>query len=189
LSRSSAGVGLAILLPRWSAGFALLTVLAATLRFGAPPDRIRNPQVVPASMKEEGEGPKSPFWPSSARTNVGGTIPSDFFMDSKLCGECHKDIYDQWNSSVHHFASFNNRFYRRLSLQSWRHRGRWCACHHASSSASAPIRAGETRSAERPAVVRQRSSRRTATDLRAPSRLISRLHPKLDASDHLNCDR
>jgi tetratricopeptide (TPR) repeat protein len=127
-------VGLAILLPRWSAGFALLTVLAATLRFGAPPDRIRNPQLVPASMKEEGEGPKSPFWPSSARTNVGGTIPSDFFMDSKLCGECHKDIYDQWNSSVHHFASFNNRFYRRtiehMQELSGTQGSKWCAgCH------------------------------------------------------------
>ena len=74
---------------------------------------IRNPLVVPASMKEEGGGPKSPFWPSSAKTNVGGIIPSDFFMDSKLCGECHKDIYEQWNSSMHHFASFNNQFYRK----------------------------------------------------------------------------
>ncbi len=27
-----------------------------------------------------------------------GLIPSDFFMDSKLCGECHKDIYEQWKS-------------------------------------------------------------------------------------------
>ena len=29
-------------------------------------------------------------------------------MDSKLCGECHKDIYEEWNSSMHHFGSFNN---------------------------------------------------------------------------------
>ena len=26
---------------------------------------------------------------------------------------CHKDIYEQWNSSAHHFASFNNQFYRK----------------------------------------------------------------------------
>jgi tetratricopeptide (TPR) repeat protein len=78
-----------------------------------PRDRIRNPMLVPASMEEEGAGPKSPFWPSSSNTNTGKIIPSNFFMDSKVCAECHKDIYDQWNSSVHHFASFNNQFYRK----------------------------------------------------------------------------
>ncbi|HKI02292.1 MAG TPA: tetratricopeptide repeat protein [Thermoanaerobaculia bacterium] len=78
-----------------------------------PQDRIRNPLIVPTAMQEEGGGPKSPFFPSSAKTNVGGIIPSNFFMDSATCGECHKDIYDQWNSSAHHFASFNNQFYRK----------------------------------------------------------------------------
>ncbi len=34
-------------------------------------------------------------------------------MDSQTCGECHKDIYEQWNSSAHHFGSFNNQFYRK----------------------------------------------------------------------------
>ena len=97
---------------------------------------IRNPTVnVPVSMQEEGEGPKSPFWPSSAKTNVGGTIPSDFFMDSKRCGECHKDIYDQWNSSTHHFASFNNQYYRKSieymqDVQGNTQGSKWCAgCH------------------------------------------------------------
>jgi tetratricopeptide (TPR) repeat protein len=103
----------------------------------APPgvDRIRNSaRFVPASMEEEGAGPNSPFWPSSANTSVNGTIPSDFFMDSKLCAECHKDIYDQWNSSMHHFASFNNQFYRRSIEQMQELSGtrgsKWCAgCH------------------------------------------------------------
>ena len=54
--------------------------------FPNPHDRIRNPKVIPVSMEEEGGGPKSPFWPSSSATNVGGTIPSNFFMDSELCG-------------------------------------------------------------------------------------------------------
>jgi tetratricopeptide (TPR) repeat protein len=127
-------VALGILLPRWSIALAVLTIAAAGLRFGLPKERIRNPQTVPMSMTEEGEGPKSPFWPSSARTNTGGLIPSDFFMDSKLCGGCHKDIYDQWNSSVHHFASFNNRFYRRtiehMQELSGTKGSKWCAgCH------------------------------------------------------------
>ena len=78
-----------------------------------PSHRIVNPLVVPTVMEEEGGGPKSPFFPSSAKTNVGGIIPSNFFMDSEACGSCHKDIYDQWNSSAHHFGSFNNQFYRK----------------------------------------------------------------------------
>ena len=97
-------------------------------------DRIRNPAVVPASMAEEGGGPKSIFWPSSAKTNIGGVIPSNFFMESKACGECHRDIYRQWNSSMHHFASFNNQFYRKSIEYMQSIAGtsgtKWCAgCH------------------------------------------------------------
>ncbi len=127
--------GLMIFLPaRWRAGLAILAVIAAALRFGLPQDRIHNPKIVPVSMQQEGAGPSSPFWPSSSRTNTGGLIPSDFFMDSKRCGECHKDIYRQWESSMHHFSSFNNRFYRQTILHMQELDGlkgsRWCAgCH------------------------------------------------------------
>jgi Flp pilus assembly protein TadD len=128
--------GVALLLPvaRWRAGLAVLVVAAAALRFGAMPDRIRNPQTVALSMAQEGAGPKSPFWPSAANTNTGGLIPSDFFMDSALCGECHQDIYQQWKSSMHHFASFNNQFYRRsiehMQELSGTQGSKWCAgCH------------------------------------------------------------
>jgi tetratricopeptide (TPR) repeat protein len=100
----------------------------------SPSDRIVNPLTAPASMDEEGAGPSSPFFPSSARTNVGGTIPSDFFLDSALCGDCHKDVYEQWKGSVHHFASFNNQFYRKSIeyMQSvvGTRPSKWCAgCH------------------------------------------------------------
>jgi Tfp pilus assembly protein PilF len=81
--------------------------------FPTPDSRIRNPLTVPEAMEFEGGGPKSPFFPSSAKTNVGGIIPSNFFMDSEGCGECHRDIYEQWKGSMHHFASFNNQFYRK----------------------------------------------------------------------------
>jgi Tfp pilus assembly protein PilF len=99
-----------------------------------PDDRIRNPTIVPVSMNEEGGGPGSPFFPSSAKTNVGGIIPSNFFMDSEACGRCHKDIYQQWKSSMHHFASFNNQFYRKSIeyMQSvvGTQPSKWCAgCH------------------------------------------------------------
>ena len=116
-------------------GLALLAIWPAAVRLYPDPNAtIKNPLVVPASMEEEGGGPNSPFWPSSAKTDVGGTIPSNFFMDSKLCGECHKDIYEQWNSSMHHFASFNNQFYRKSIEQMQELSGtkgsKWCAgCH------------------------------------------------------------
>jgi tetratricopeptide (TPR) repeat protein len=99
-----------------------------------PAMRIHNPTVVPVSMNEEGGGPKSPFFPSSAKTNVGGIIPADFFTQSDTCGECHQDIYRQWKSSVHHFASFNNQFYRK-SIEYMQDTigtqpSKWCAgCH------------------------------------------------------------
>ena len=102
--------------------------------FPDPASRIRNPTLVPTSMHEEGGGPNSPFFPSSSQTDIGGIIPSNFFMDSKRCGECHKDIYEQWNSSSHHFASFNNQFYRK-SIEYMQdvvgtQPSKWCAgCH------------------------------------------------------------
>jgi len=95
----------------------LLTATAIPHIYGRlhpnPTDRIRNPLTAPVSMKGEGGGPGSPFFPSSIVTNTGKTIPSEFFMDSKGCGDCHKEIYKEWNSSAHHFASFNNQFYRK----------------------------------------------------------------------------
>jgi hypothetical protein len=101
---------------------------------GAERYRISNPDNVPLNMENEGAGPGGPFFPSSAETNVGGTIPSTFFMTSKECARCHKEIYDQWNSSAHHFASFNNQWYRK-SIEYMQdvigtRPSKWCAgCH------------------------------------------------------------
>jgi len=142
-----AAAALIALLPQTSARYrkAYVACLALAVLFPAsitlyrrahpnPDDRIRNPLIVPASMNEEGGGPRSPFFPSSAKTNVGGIIPSNFFMDSEACGRCHKDIYQQWKSSMHHFGSFNNQFYRRSIeyMQSvvGTRPSKWCAgCH------------------------------------------------------------
>jgi tetratricopeptide (TPR) repeat protein len=99
-----------------------------------PNDRIQNPVTPPLTMDEEGGGAQSPFAPSSAQTNTGKIIPSNFFMDSETCGQCHKDIYEQWKSSMHHFASFNNQFYRK-SIEYMQdvdgvRPSKWCAgCH------------------------------------------------------------
>ncbi|MGE3707476.1 MAG: multiheme c-type cytochrome, partial [Vicinamibacterales bacterium] len=96
--------------------------------------RIENPLVPPSSMDEESRGPGSPFFPSSADTDVRGIIPADFFMTSEMCGRCHKDIYDQWNSSAHHFSSFNNQWYRKsieyMQDVTGTTPSKWCAgCH------------------------------------------------------------
>jgi tetratricopeptide (TPR) repeat protein len=75
--------------------------------------RIENPTLPPLSMNGEGDGPEGPFFPSSAQIFGGEKIPSEFFMQSDSCKRCHQDIYNQWNSSAHHFSSFNNQWYRK----------------------------------------------------------------------------
>jgi tetratricopeptide (TPR) repeat protein len=96
--------------------------------------RIENPTVVPTSMQQEGRGPHSPFFPSSADTNVRGIIPANFFMTSQSCGRCHSELYEQWKSSTHHFSSFNNQWYRK-SIEYMQDvvgttPSKWCAgCH------------------------------------------------------------
>jgi len=128
-------IGLLMLVPRARTLLVTLALAAIVFRFGRPDtDRIHNPKTPPLSMTQEGAGPKSPFWPSSSNTNTGGLIPSDFFMDSKMCGECHKDIYDQWKGSMHHWASFNNQVYKAAILHMQELSGtqgsKWCAACH-----------------------------------------------------------
>lgn len=74
---------------------------------------IKNPEIAPDSMDSEGDGPAGFFFPSSAQIVRGGHIPSKFFMESDSCKRCHADIYNEWFSSVHHFSSFNNQWYRK----------------------------------------------------------------------------
>ena len=74
-----------------------------------------NPRA-PFSMAEEAMGGAGgPFFPSSVRTTHGGTVESKVYMGSESCARsgCHPDLYDQWNSSAHHFSSFNNQWYRK----------------------------------------------------------------------------
>ena len=76
-------------------------------------NRIENPAMPPESMNSEGDGPEGSFFPSSAQVYGKQKIPSKFFMESDSCKRCHEDIYNQWNSSAHHFSSFNNQWYRK----------------------------------------------------------------------------
>jgi tetratricopeptide (TPR) repeat protein len=96
--------------------------------------RIQNPANAPATMNDEGDGPQGDFFPSSAQVYGHQRIPSKFFMESDSCKRCHEDIYNQWNSSAHHFSSFNNQWYRK-SIEYMQDRvgtkpSKWCGgCH------------------------------------------------------------
>ncbi|HXJ04593.1 MAG TPA: tetratricopeptide repeat protein [Candidatus Acidoferrum sp.] len=96
--------------------------------------RISNPAISPATMDNEGDGPQGKFFPSSAQTKGGVNIPAKYFMQSQACERCHEDIYKEWYSSMHHFSSFNNQWYRK-SIEYMQDvvgvkPSRWCAgCH------------------------------------------------------------
>jgi Flp pilus assembly protein TadD len=124
-------------------GFAALALLTAGIAAGAwwtrevtweKTNRITNPLMPPETMDNEGDGPQGKFFPSSAQTRHGGNIPSQYFMKSDACQRCHADIYKQWDSSMHHFSSFNNQWYRK-SIEYMQdvagvRSSKWCAgCH------------------------------------------------------------
>lgn len=121
---------------------ALVLLIAAGISFGSRYARrswsrhyvINNPSVAPLSMDQEGDGSQGSFFPSSAQVAGKRKIPSKYFMESDACQRCHQDIYKQWQSSAHHFSSFNNQWYRKSieymqdvnSVKS----SKWCAgCH------------------------------------------------------------
>ena len=97
------------------AAVALITFLSYENRNGRwfSTHVIQNPDTAPVAMDGEGDGPNGRFFPSSAQTMDGKTIPGKFFMESESCKRCHQDIYNQWYSSVHHLSSFNNQWYRK----------------------------------------------------------------------------
>jgi len=124
-------------------GFAALTLFTAGIAAGTwwtrevawkNANRISNPLMPPDTMDSEGDGPQGKFFPSSAQTKHGGNIPSKYFMKSDACQRCHADIYKQWDSSMHHFSSFNNQWYRKsieyMQEVAGVRSSKWCAgCH------------------------------------------------------------
>ena len=125
--------------------FALLAILTFTISAGmwwrreidwrdARANRIVNPLMPPDSMDREGDGASGKFFPSSAQTKHDVNIPSQYFMKSDACQRCHADIYAQWSSSMHHFSSFNNQWYRKsieyMQEVAGVRSSKWCAgCH------------------------------------------------------------
>lgn len=51
------------------------------------------------------------FFPSLSRTSTGNFIPAESLMNDAYCLKCHKDAYEGWFHSSHHFSSFNNPAY------------------------------------------------------------------------------
>ena len=96
--------------------------------------KIENPKVAPATMNDEGGGSAGPFFPASVQVANNAQIPKEFFLESETCKQCHADIYRQWESSAHHFSSFNNQWYRK-SIEYMQDTvgirpSKWCAgCH------------------------------------------------------------
>jgi Tfp pilus assembly protein PilF len=95
---------------------------------------IKNPPIAPATMDQEGGGSSGPYFPGSAEVAGNAKIPAKFFLESETCKECHADTYRQWESSAHHFSSFNNQWYRK-SIEYMQDTvgirpSKWCAgCH------------------------------------------------------------
>ena len=104
----------------WITVFATV-IIAVAVSFAAQYSRdswskrfvIHNPPMAPLSMNNEGDGANGPFFPSSAQVAGNKKIPSKYFMESDACERCHQDIYKEWQSSAHHFSSFNNQWYRK----------------------------------------------------------------------------
>lgn len=79
------------------------------------------------------------FFPSLARTASGNFISARTLMMDRYCMECHRDAYNDWFHSAHHFSSFNNKPYlfsvRETRQVAMKRDGnvraaRWCAgCH------------------------------------------------------------
>ena len=81
-----------------------MIVVAVVISVGAKYSRdswskrfvIRNPQIAPLSMNNEGDGANGPFFPSSSQVAGKRKIPSKFFMESDACERCHQDIFKEW---------------------------------------------------------------------------------------------
>ena len=104
---------------------------------GTPQSRGRNRQPALDAPLDEGGRRQARTRRSSPRRRRPTSAASSRRTSSwirRQCGECHKDIYEQWKSSAHHFASFNNQFYRK-SIEYMQEvvgtqPSKWCAgCH------------------------------------------------------------
>jgi len=57
-----------------------------------------------AGGAKDKKGNDYPFFPSLLNTNSGKPVKSAEFEPPEVCGECHTEIYKQWNGSMHSSA-------------------------------------------------------------------------------------
>jgi tetratricopeptide (TPR) repeat protein len=117
----------------WTRRFGL-----ATLGFVIVMGLLHHSDPLAFGVKGPKEGKKY-FYPSEAITATGNFIPADTLMMDDYCMKCHKDAYEGWFHSAHHFSSFNNKPYlfsvretRKVGLERDKstQASRWCAgCH------------------------------------------------------------
>lgn len=113
----------------WTAGVGVVVVLMGFLHAHDPRE---------ANKVGPREGAQY-FFPSEVKTADGNLIPAKALMMDQYCMDCHKDSYDGWFHSSHHFSSFNNPMYlasvretREVSIErdGTTKAARWCAgCH------------------------------------------------------------
>ena len=98
---------------------------------------IENEVLGPVTLSDNAMGGEAgPFFPSAVSTTSGNLIDESYFLESQACGRsgCHVDAVAQWESSAHHFSSFNNQWYRKsieyMQEVGGLERPKWCAgCH------------------------------------------------------------
>jgi tetratricopeptide (TPR) repeat protein/uncharacterized membrane protein SirB2 len=115
---------------------------AAAASLGEAPAKAETPPTVAALLepfRALGDPDKdSPLYPAKTTTSTGGYLPTrilthddipdlrgftaetraqgfapSYYLGAQTCRRCHADIVEQWSTSAHRFASFNNPFYRR----------------------------------------------------------------------------
>jgi len=99
-------------------------------------EQITNPMT---QLRKLEEWTGNPFAPSAASTSTRKNISSESFLNSASCSRCHPNVYQQWQSSAHHYSSFNNPWYRKsvatllaadTNFAAKNHPAKWCAgCH------------------------------------------------------------
>ncbi len=112
-------------------------VALSMLGLATPYEPIENQVDGPITLADNAmDGQRGPFFPSAVSTTSGELIDESFFLESQSCGRsgCHVDALQQWESSAHHFSSFNNQWYRKsieyMQEVGGLQRAKWCAgCH------------------------------------------------------------
>jgi tetratricopeptide (TPR) repeat protein len=121
---------------RWRSGMGYVSSVIAVPAVLLIVQQMNSPDVSTATTTSFSE---ASLLPSAARSHSGHHIQASALDRSDYCMECHEDAHADWNTSAHHFSSFNNPAYLTAAAEArdaFRKRdgdvsaSRWCAgCH------------------------------------------------------------